>query len=113
MTPAPPGPGLLEPQCPKGSGPPECEATASTLRSMSFLVIARPKTRILAISTWALDLLWIPMFLGGSPPFKDIAAIGFVCSSLVGVIAHSVFQRRKAAGLYQDLTPRLWNEQTW
>jgi hypothetical protein len=91
----------------------EWEATASTLRSMSFPVIARPKTRILAISTWALDLLWIPMFLGGRPPFDHIAAVGFLCTSLVGVIAHSVYHRRKAAGLYNDLTPLPWNKQAW
>jgi len=80
---------------------------------MSFPVITSPKTRILAISTWALDLLWAPLFLGGTPPLEDIAATGFLCSSLVCVIAYSTYRRRKAAGLYNKLTPRPWSEQMW
>jgi hypothetical protein len=66
------------------------------------------------MGAWALDLLWAPLFLGGKPPVDIIAAIGFLCSTVVCVIAQGVCRRRKAAGgLYEDLTPLPWNKQIW
>lgn len=65
------------------------------------------------MGAWALDLLWLPLFLGGKSPVDIIAAIGCLCSTVVGVIAQSVYHRRKAAGLYEDLTPLPWSKQIW
>lgn len=37
------------------------------------------------IGAWALDLLWVPLFLGGKSPVDTIAAVGFLCSTVVCV----------------------------
>jgi hypothetical protein len=58
----------------------------------------------IVIGKWATDLLWIPLFLETGAPWDSIAAVGFLCSSMVGVIAQDVHRKRKAAGLYDDLT---------
>ena len=78
-----------------------------------MIPISQPKTKIVVIGTWALDLLWLPLFLEGKPPFDIIAAIGFLCSSMVGVIAQDVYRKRKAAGLYDNLIPLPWSKQIW
>jgi hypothetical protein len=65
------------------------------------------------IGAWALDLFWVPLFLGGESPVDTIAAIGFLCSSAVGVIAQDVYRRRKAAGVYDAVTPLPWSKQVW
>ena len=80
---------------------------------MALISIGRPKTQIIVIGTWALDLLWIPLFLETGAPWDSIAAIGFLCSSMVGVIVQDVYRKRKAAGLYDDLTALPWSKQIW
>jgi hypothetical protein len=65
------------------------------------------------IGAWALDLLWVPLFLGGKSPVDTIAAVGFLCSTVVCVITQDVYRRRKAAGLYSTLTPLPWSKQIW
>jgi hypothetical protein len=77
------------------------------------MLIDRPKSRIVMIGAWALDLLWAPLFLGGKSPVDIIAAIGFLCSTVVCVIAQGVYQGRKAAGPYEDLSPLPWRKQIW
>jgi hypothetical protein len=80
---------------------------------MALIPTSRPKTQIIVIGTWALDLLWFPLFLEAGSPWDGIAAIGFLCSSMVGVIAQDVYRKRKAAGLHDDLPPLPWSKQIW
>jgi hypothetical protein len=54
-----------------------------------------------------------PLFIGGRSPVDIIAAFGFLCLTVVCVIAQGVYQRRKAAGLHEDLTPLPWKKQIW
>jgi hypothetical protein len=47
------------------------------------------------IGAWALELLRVPLFLGGKSPVDTIAAVGFLCSTVVCVITQDVYRRRE------------------
>lgn len=40
------------------------------------ILVSRPKTQIVMVGAWGLDLLWAPLFIWGKPPLSAIAIIG-------------------------------------